>query len=209
MEVYKFLNAKILLGSIAIAMFAVAGSSSLANAQQASTVSAVDMQENFIARYESMDKSPAGLAQYKTSITQLQKQAEELNVDRLFSTVTLAHPLSIDKTQEIIDEYGITPKLVYILAEGSGGKLITIGIRPQVSSTQNIADALQIITKDKKIDILGTEAIIGYVDSTEVVAAQTSDDIFLVDISADEHLADNPGNENYMHHFGWDLYHQR
>lgn len=205
MEVSKILNKKILaVGTILATILFVGG---VIYTDHVSAASIEDVADNFIVRYKGMDRTLSGLTQYKEEVERLQKDVMKLGVDRFFSTITFARPVSVSKTEEIISIYNIEPQLIYVLAEQEkNGKLVTIGIHPQVSQELDIESMLQASADDTQSVIVGVEAIIGYVSSSKIKLAQSSQDISLVDISADEHIANNPGHKDYMQHFGWDLY---
>lgn len=167
--------------------------------------------DNLNTYYSTMDKSLKGLQEYKAKMTVVHEVAEKMQAKNFFSTTTLNSPISIDETLTLMEEHGITPKLLYVFANSTeNGELITLGVRPDTADfSQGIRATLEHFKEESRATVLGVTAVVGYIETRKLKSAQLDKRIFLVDVSADENLANNPGNKRHMHHFGWDLYHQQ
>ena len=157
--------------------------------------------EDLNARYVKLDRSPAGLAAYAAGVRRLQEELAARDLSVVHSTITLSAPQNAASVADLLDTWRVEPRLIYALALGEDGNVVTIAGRlrrglqqiPEVAAMENL-------------EFLGIVAVIGAVPTDGVASLQDDDRVFLVDVSADEHLADNPENKDYMQHFGLDLY---
>ena len=117
----------------------------------------------------------------------------------------------LDEALGVLKQYEIVPKLVYVFANSTqNNELITLGVRPDSENFDgSIHDTIKLFEEESGASVIGVVAIIGYVGTSKLRPAQLDDRIFLVDVSADGNLTNNQGGKSYMHHFGWDLYHQQ
>lgn len=155
--------------------------------------------------YLQMDRSPEGLAHYKFLILKRFKEIEAKGVKSVHTTITLQEPISALSAEQLVEEFGLKPTFIYAFAYSKAGELITIGGQFKGGLHRGLQD----VVENEDADLLGVVSMVASVHTTQLASLQNDHRVFLADISADQNLVHNPGNRDYMHHFAWDLYHQR
>ncbi len=174
-------------------------------------VSELGERENLNRYYSEMDKSELGLNEYKEKILYIHENIDKTNLKDFHCTITFTEAVELKEAFKLAKDYKIKPKLIYAFAESNeNDEIITIGCYFKGKNPQEtITSTLEHFKKNKKNKFLGVVSLIGTVSKEKIKKLQNNSKIFLVDISADEKLTINPGNKKYMHHFSWNIYHNK
>jgi hypothetical protein len=153
--------------------------------------------------YASLDRSATGLHDYAGKVRGLHGQAAELGTQALLTTITLKRPITPEAAEAFMRRHTIEAPLAYAFARDPSGATATI----MVKRTGSLAN-LRNIAEHNDAELIGVVAIVGELSSARLSAVDEDPSVFLVDISADQNFAVNPGNTRHMPSFAWDLFHQ-
>lgn len=151
-------------------------------------------------RYATL-KSEERLDAYLTEIVGLQEEARERGLVSVQATVTLAEPMSVDSVEKLWQEFELQPKLIFGHAWGENGHLVSFGGKFKAGLQNGLDVALRV----DRLELIGVVAFVAQIETEALRTLQGRDGVFLVDISGDEALSDNPRNEEYVQHLGWEL----
>lgn len=155
--------------------------------------------------FAEVDRSPEGLERYKQSMLELQEGFQGKGKRSVHVTITLQEPIPADSALEFLERHDIRPVFTYAFARSKSGELVIVGDQLQNS----LGEGLRRVAEDEGAELLGVVSFVAEVWADRLASVQGDDRVFLVDVSADQSLAENPGNCGYMHHFAWELYQQQ
>lgn len=173
------------------------------------TVSAAKSQKpllNSLGIHKNLDKTKSGILKYKENNNdKLRKLSKSLPPqEEVFVTVTLAQPLNENQTIELINNYGLEPRLVIARAiEGNGMRGTIASLVPAVEGLIN-QETLAISMNQNNSKFKGFIEIIGEVPNDKIQALSSDKLVFLVDPSADKYFASTRKGD-YMPGFFWYL----
>ncbi|WP_437755399.1 hypothetical protein [Sorangium sp. So ce1389] len=167
--------------------------------------------------YQQMDRSMEGLLRYRTASVAKHEALRSLGAQEAHATITLGAPVPPGEAADIIRAHHLDVRMLYAYALRDGEVLTIADKRPprakraalDGSWPEQLDDRLKRVSEHLGAELLGVVALVGSVEADQIDLLQRDDRVFLVDVSADQHLIENPGNSEYMQSFAWDLYHRR
>lgn len=173
------------------------------------TVSAATSQKpllNSEGIHKNLDKTKFGILNYKQkNQDKLRKLSNSLPPEEeVFVTVTLAKPLNENQAIELINNYGLEPRLAIARAKEENGMRVTIA--SVVSAQEGLINKETLVTSmsQNSSRFKGIIEIIGEVPNNKIQALSSDKFVFLVDPSADKYFASTRKGD-YIPGFFWYL----
>lgn len=154
--------------------------------------------------FDSTDRVGDDLDRYKASVLAVQERVESRDAS-LLSTISFAAPQDIGAVREMLDGYGIKPRLILSHSRSADGKTATMAVRVKPGA---IEDALHAADPSPEKDLVfqGIVSIIGSVPNRHVASLQQDSRVYLVDITGDSQVTDHKACDGYVQHVTWQLY---
>ena len=154
--------------------------------------------------FDSTERVGHDLARYKANVLAVQERLEGRDAS-LLGTISFSAPQDIGTVREMLDWYGIKPRLIFSHSRSAEGKTATMAVRVKPGATE---DALRAAdpSPEKDLAFQGVVSIVGLVPNRHVASLQQDSRVYLVDITGDSQVTDHKACDGYVQHVTWQLY---
>jgi hypothetical protein len=154
--------------------------------------------------FDSTERVGHDLDRYKENVLAVQKHIEDSDTT-ILGTISFSAPQHIGAVREMLDEYGIKPRLIFSHSRNADGKTATMAVRVKPNA---IEDALRAADPSPKKDFIfqGVVSLVGLVPNRQVASLQQDSRVYLVDITGDKQVTDGLACDGYVQHVTWQLY---
>lgn len=154
--------------------------------------------------FDSTQRVGYSLANYKARVLSVQERLGGEDTS-LLGTISFSAPQGIGAVGEMLDRYGIKPRLIFSHSQSIDGKTATMVVRVKPGATQDALDAAD-PNQEKGLVFQGIVSIVGLVPNSHVASLQQDSRVYLVDITGDKQVTDSKACDGYVQHVAWQLY---
>ncbi|ADG83583.1 hypothetical protein [Thermincola potens] len=144
---------------------------------------------NWLATFETIEKSKVGIERYKNETkVKINDLNEKVDANQdIWVTITFAKPLNKQQVEDLINRYNI--KIDHLIARAMERKT---GLRGTLIVTTPDSDRIDPVLSENEADLKGFIEAVGYVPNKKLRELSEDKLLFVVDPSADDYFVDNP-----------------